>query len=247
MLELSANPMTVKQIINRYDAGNMVFDHPVQRRENQWNLYQKSLFIHSIVEDFIIPTSVAIKGNVLNTKDSARNSYSFIDGQQRLTSTIAYMKGQFALHPDTPLFKKVSLPLDMFVEDFEENYDEESKERPELYNKKRLLVDDDGEFLGFDAKNLFVYQLPENIFFELITRSLPINMYESCITEDEAKEVFYRLNNGTPLTLIQRTKARLSIAMIEKIKHLMEHYLHSISNQRRKRFRVSTGNAVFVR
>lgn len=223
MLEKSSNPMTVKQLHARYREGNLTFDHPVQRRGGQWGADQKSLFIHSIIDDFLIPSSVVVKGLGVNGKG---NSYSVIDGQQRLTTLMEFLEGGFVLTESVPLFKKVALPLDMFDPLTEEElYSEKGEEefkRPTKFSSERL-IEEDGEFVAFDGKGLSVFDLPEDIYDELKGKSLSVTMYDSVITEEEIEELVYRLNNGKAMSSIQRTKARLGGNLIDRVQGLVNH------------------------
>lgn len=182
------------------------------------------MLIHSIIEDYLIPSNVVIKGVGVAGKG---NSYSVIDGQQRLTTIMDYLQGKFTLDSSIPLFKKVPLELSIFEEDFTEELfvvDDlnEKQNRPSTFSSDRLISEDD-EFVAFDASGLSVHDLPEELYMEFFTKSLSVTMYDSTITEEEIEELFFRLNNGTTLSKIQKTKARLGSKLINRVQSLVNH------------------------
>lgn len=63
-------------------------------------------------------------------------------------------------------------------------------------------------------------ELPEETQDDIISYSLTVYYFED-ITEDEVNEMFYRLNNGKPLTAIELT--RVKAKSFEKIKELSTH------------------------
>lgn len=67
-------------------------------------------------------------------------------------------------------------------------------------------------------------ELPEDVQFEILTRSL--NLYKlDDATDEDIETMFYRLNNGTPLSKQQKAKAKIGIEWAEEIKFLTEHSL----------------------
>lgn len=65
-------------------------------------------------------------------------------------------------------------------------------------------------------------ELPEDVQFEILTRSLNLYKIEDASDED-IETMFYRLNNGTPLSKQQKAKAKIGIEWAEEIKFLTEH------------------------
>lgn len=81
-----------RQISKMIDNGLIVFDSLIQRGL-VWNNDQKSLFIHSMIEDYIIYPMVARK-----EERNGEKVYSVTDGKQRLLGTVnAYLNNKFAL------------------------------------------------------------------------------------------------------------------------------------------------------
>jgi len=94
-------PMSVSKFDKLIESERLFFDFPIQRKDDQWNLKQKSLLVHSLIADYPIPQVYTIAE--VETKDNkTANSYNVIDGKQRITNLISYFKGEYSLHPDTP-------------------------------------------------------------------------------------------------------------------------------------------------
>lgn len=82
---------SVKQVSTMINKGTIVFDNPVQRPAGQWKDEDKSLLIHSILEMFV-PDIYAIQ-----EKQESGNTYSIIDGLQRLTIIHSFINDEWQL------------------------------------------------------------------------------------------------------------------------------------------------------
>ena len=88
MLKKSSISWNARQISKMIDKGTITFDSIIQRNL-VWNNDQKSLLIHSMIEDYIIYPMVARKID---------KTYSVTDGKQRLLGSVnAYLNNKFAL------------------------------------------------------------------------------------------------------------------------------------------------------
>lgn len=88
MLKKSSISWNARQISKMIDKGTITFDSIIQRNL-VWNNEQKSLLIHSMIEDYIIYPMVARK---------IGKTYSVTDGKQRLLGSVnAYLNNKFAL------------------------------------------------------------------------------------------------------------------------------------------------------
>lgn len=94
-------PMTISKFEKFITDERLYFNYPIQRNDEQWNLMQKSLLVHSLIADYPIPPVYTIS-EVTNKDGKIANSYNVIDGKQRITNLASYFKGNYALHPDTP-------------------------------------------------------------------------------------------------------------------------------------------------
>jgi hypothetical protein len=107
MKKLNLN-WTVNQFMSELNKGKVSFTYPIQRAGEQWDLWQKSLLIHSLSEDFPVPSLYAIEEEleVPQKKDPSKvkkvKVYQILDGKQRLTNINAFINLEYALHEDTP-------------------------------------------------------------------------------------------------------------------------------------------------
>lgn len=88
---------TIKTINENIESGNVVFNHPMQRKPGQWDNEQQSLLIHSVLANFAIPQAYAMP-----LFDGDYDSYSVLDGIQRFSTFYEYMNDGFKLSEDTP-------------------------------------------------------------------------------------------------------------------------------------------------
>jgi hypothetical protein len=88
---------TVKKIVYNIDKGNVLFNHPIQRKSGQWSDEQKSLLIHSLLSDYPVPPLYAVQDQNENS-----SKYSVLDGKQRLTVLQNYIKDGWKLMKEMP-------------------------------------------------------------------------------------------------------------------------------------------------
>ena len=93
----STLPVGIRSLVNWRTKGVLRFDMPIQRAEGQWSNLQQSIFIHSVITNFPIPSLYFLK-----EKEDGETVYSVLDGLQRLSTIFAFIDGQFALHSSTP-------------------------------------------------------------------------------------------------------------------------------------------------
>lgn len=121
-------------------------------------------------------------------EDVKSKIYDFLDGKQRVTTIVKFLKDEFPL---------VNIPT------FE---DEEGNEQ--------------------DFNGLVYSQLPEEVQDTIKTYSLTVYYYENMDQED-AEEMFRRLNNGKSLTAIELTRA--NAASGDKIRRMASHDLFDLA------------------
>lgn len=90
-------PWSVKQTCSMIQKGTVIFDSPIQRPAGQWKIEKKSLLIDSILRTFV-PDVYAIQD-----KTEKGNTYSVIDGLQRLTTIDSYIADKWALTTLKPI------------------------------------------------------------------------------------------------------------------------------------------------
>ena len=181
---------TIKKIISGIESNNIVFDHPMQRRTGQWNEEQKSLLIHSILGEYAIPQIY-----VMQMFDGDFDSYSVLDGKQRLSCVDEYIKGDFKLGKTTPMVKR---------------------------QKRRVIIDEIGNKKSvntieeYDVAGKLYSELPVELQEKISDHKFAMVMMIGC-TDEEIEDQFFRLNNGTPLTKDQKARVKLGDELAEFI------------------------------
>ncbi len=184
---------TVKTLNEGIENGNIVFNHPMQRKPGQWDIGQQSLLIHSILANFAVPQTYA-----LQMFEGDYDSFSVLDGKQRLTTIYDYMKDGFKLSEDTP---PVNIQKRIAVTD-------EDGQR-----KQKILVEE------YEIAGKFFSEIDAKLQDKLKDKVLSVIVLTDC-TDEEIEDQFYRLNNGTALTKDQKTRVLLGdelSAFIDKV------------------------------
>ena len=104
-MKKSTIPYNLTQLKKMFEkSGILDFDCPIQRRYGSWDEFKKSLLVHSMLVNFVVPPIYMTKENK-GTKDAKGrpvSNYSCIDGQHRLRSMFDFLNDEFALHEETP-------------------------------------------------------------------------------------------------------------------------------------------------
>ena len=94
----------------------------------------------------------------------------------------------------------------------------------ELTDVQEVAVEtEDGEVVVYDLNGRTFSTLPEDMQDTVNDFVLSINCFENCITDEEIHEMFFRLNNGKPLSAIELTRVRAK--SMNMIKEIAEHDL----------------------
>ncbi|MCR2050650.1 DUF262 domain-containing protein [Acetatifactor muris] len=92
-MKTASKERTLQWISNQYNKGNISFSHKLQRPIGQWSPKMKSLLIHSLLSGFPVNPIYCVEEN---------NTIYTLDGSQRTSTCISYIKNEFALSKDTP-------------------------------------------------------------------------------------------------------------------------------------------------
>lgn len=164
---------TVSNIKKMYESKQVLsFSNPIQRSSELWDIMQKSLLIHSMLANYPIPNIYVLREDSRQVDDKGKHIFIFsvIDGKQRLTNVLSFLRGEYALSDNVP---------DVTIE--EETYSIAGK---------------------------YFADLDEPVKYELQRYKFEIYSFEEC-SNDEVEEIFFRLNNATPLTKAQVAKAKV--------------------------------------
>ena len=185
--ERKSFPRTARDLKVMSEKGSLSFDNAVQGSfvwKNTSKDNRMSMLIDSMMRGFPVP---AMYCNCIY-EDVKSKIYDFLDGKQRVTTIVKFLKDEFPL---------VNIPT------FE---DEEGNEQ--------------------DFNGLVYSQLPEEVQDTIKTYSLTVYYYENMDQED-AEEMFRRLNNGKLLTAIELTRA--NAASGDKIRRMASHDLFDLA------------------
>ena len=160
------------------------FDHPIQRKSEQWSDTQKSLLIHSMLANYPVPNIYVLRedSQELDEKNKPVFNYFVMDGKQRLTSVLSYIWGEFPLDENIPA----------------------------------ITIDD----VEYQIAGKYFCDLEEPVQYEIKRYKFDIIAFEEC-SNREIEEIFFRLNNSTPLTKSQVAKAKVGVEIAELINELL--------------------------
>ena len=176
---------TVKKKKKMHDEKKVLsFDHPIQRKSEQWSDTQKSLLIHSMLANYPVPNIYVLRedSQELDEKNKPVFNYFVMDGKQRLTSVLSYIWGEFPLDENIPA---------IIIEDVE-----------------------------YQIAGKYFCDLDEPVQYEIKRYKFDIIAFEEC-SNREIEEIFFRLNNSTPLTKSQVAKAKVGVEIAELINELL--------------------------
>lgn len=90
----------IEKIAKMEKTKKINFDLVIQRKRDIWDVKRQSILIHSILSGYPISTLFATK---------EENVYNFLDGKQRLGSTLNFIRDNFKLHPQTPPIGEIQI------------------------------------------------------------------------------------------------------------------------------------------
>ena len=184
---------TVANIEKMHDEKKVLsFDHPIQRKSEQWSDTQKSLLIHSMLANYPVPNIYVLRedSQELDEKNKPVFNYFVMDGKQRLTSVLSYIWGEFPLDENIPAIT---------IEDVE-----------------------------YQIAGKYFCDLEEPVQYEIKRYKFDIIAFEEC-SNREIEEIFFRLNNSTPLTKSQVAKAKVGVEIAEFINELLTSKFFTVS------------------
>ena len=184
---------TVANIEKMHDEKKVLsFDHPIQRKSEQWSDTQKSLLIHSMLANYPVPNIYVLRedSQELDEKNKPVFNYFVMDGKQRLTSVLSYIWGEFPLDENIPAIT---------IEDVE-----------------------------YQIAGKYFCDLEEPVQYEIKRYKFDIIAFEEC-SNREIEEIFFRLNNSTPLTKSQVAKAKVGVEIAELINELLTSKFFTVS------------------
>ncbi len=111
----NSTTQAVRTLLKWHESGSMIMDSPIQRKAGQWSSLQKSLLIHSMLGDYIVPPIYFAK-----EKREGKVIYDLMEGKQRLTTVFDFLANEFQLHAATPDLEYHGLVYDLANKTFGE-------------------------------------------------------------------------------------------------------------------------------
>lgn len=186
-------PITLSKMINEMKKIN--FNHPLQRREGQWSIEQKTKLIDSILRDFIIDparivrTMVDENGAVYRDEKGKDIEFNIcIDGKQRMTTIKDFVEDKFKLS------KHIEGEPAFYIDD------------------SPYMMDD---YIGAKFS-----ELPAEIRAKIEKTDFNIvNLYD--VSEWDIREMFKRQNGGKTLTKAQMNSAIIDPGLYADIEAIL--------------------------
>lgn len=203
MKRVPTKNMTITSLVKAIDRKNNPynFNHPLQRKEDQWTNEQKTLLIDSLLRGYtldpirVVETMANDDGSMMtenvNGVEKEKIFNIVIDGKQRGLSTIyKFVKDGFKLHKCLLNLRPITLDSGVVV-----NMDE-------LVGKK-------------------FSELSEEIQNEITECEISIHSMNG-VTDWDMRQMFDRQNNGKALTKAQRNSVVISPELYSKIQLIEE-------------------------
>ncbi len=94
----------------------------------------------------------------------------------------------------------------------------------------------DGEYEYIDVNGMKYEDLPEDLRDKFDSYAITVNVFDKCITDDEIADMFFRLNNGMPLTAVELTRVKAkSIHVINELA-LHELFTSTLTEKQMKKY-----------
>ena len=94
VMNVNASKVSVANVRDMVARGDLVTNHQYQRAPGLWPTAARSYFIDTIVEGFIFPP---IYFHEFLERTTKKTRTEIVDGQQRITTIISFLNGEFAL------------------------------------------------------------------------------------------------------------------------------------------------------
>lgn len=117
--------LKVRDIVSLYKKGNLdvsfeISPDMIVGRKDVWNTPTKSLFIQSILLDYLLTPLVLIKKVSYLPKDLEETientEYAVLEGKQRIMTLVRYVNNEFCLYEHTPPVKSTEIKKLSFVQ-----------------------------------------------------------------------------------------------------------------------------------
>lgn len=186
----------VFQIKRMIDKGTISFDYPIQRSDGQWKQEQRSGLIDSLARSYPIP-AIYFVGIEEEIPIKKKN------GEIKMESLVVRY-----LIDGVQRFSTISEYLD------------------DLFPLSEELAELTIEGESYEIAGKYYSELDEEVQQMIVSRTiLTYTVDMKTTTEEEIEELYYRLNNGCPLTVQQKAKALMGVEWSTRFNELGNHLL----------------------
>lgn len=194
-MEIKNNGWSVKQLKTMKDKGNLEFDYPIQRSGGQWKPLQQSYLIHSLAQSYPVPPVY-----FLGEKRE-------VESEQGSSTTPKFHTIRWILDGKQRISTMVDYLEDVFAL------------HPDTPN-----VTIDGE--SFEIAERKFSELDDEVREMIQSRTiLTYTLDSEFVSDEEIEDLFFRMNNGSALTIQQKSKALMGVEWATRITDAGNHKL----------------------
>ena len=189
---VTGSNIRVYDLVTDMDDGKIHRDVLLQRTEGQWNRKQKTALILSIFKEIPIGSILMTEPKRSRNVKSEYPSSSLLDGLQRVTNIVDFVKNKFSICKGTK-------PLHCEFEDEDGN-----------------IIEQD-----VDISGLKFSQLPQVFQDKISNYQLDLKIYRG-YTDEELDEIVFTVNNGTRFKPNQKIRTTLGSKVMRKIQPIID-------------------------
>lgn len=189
---VTGSNIRVYDLVTDMDDGKIHRDVLLQRTEGQWNRKQKTALILSIFKEIPIGSILMTEPKRSRNVKSEYPSSSLLDGLQRVTTIVDFVKNKFSICKGTK-------PLHCEFEDEDGN-----------------IIEQD-----VDISGLKFSQLPQVFQDKISNYQLDLKIYRG-YTDEELDEIVFTVNNGTRFKPNQKIRTTLGSKVMRKIQPIID-------------------------
>lgn len=217
-MEIHTNSWAVRQIKRMIDNEGISFDYPIQRLDGQWNNEQKSDLIHTLAQDYPVPPLYFLKEDKIENYVNAKG-----EKKTKKVSNRQVLDGKQRL---------------TVINSFLNNEFPLSDKTDDVYVE--------GE--EFEVAGLYFDDLDEIVQDAIESKMLSsYNIDADTASDEQIEDMFFRMNNGTSLTIQQKSKALMGKQWAIRFNELIEHpFLTETSSFSKAQLRSEGHIAAFI-
>lgn len=193
-MEIHTNSWMVRQISRMITNKGILFDYPIQRLADQWSLEQKSDFIHTLAQDYPVPPIYFLKEDTVETYETNKGEV-----KQRKVSLRQTLDGK----------QRLTTAHAYVLNEFK-------------LSDKTDTVYIEGE--EYDIAGCYFEELPEPVKDAIESKMISTyNIDAATASDEQIEDLFFRMNNGTSLTVQQKSKALMGKEWASRFNKLITH------------------------